>query len=424
MRLAFALSVTAALVAPLAMAAGPRLHSSLVSRNSAGKAANGDSSDEGPGSAISGNGRVVVFFSRAANLPGGDGIGYQVYARDMKAGRTRLASTKADGDPAEGFVSGAAVSGNGRFVVFYGPGDGLPGADGIHSEVWRHDLRTGTTKLASRSNAGAPGNGSSVYPSLSADGRYVTFQSSSANLPGGDGVNNFVYLRDMRRGRTILVSKTRDGDPAFGALYGQSVSASGLRVVFRSRDADLDGGDGSTDHVYLRDLARPRTVLLDRTSAGAKANDRSTNPSISADGKSVAFETYAKNLGASPLNEQAVLRDLRSSTTILVSRSSAGAPQIGGAFSAHPSANGRRVVFESSAPNLPGSNGHSQIYVRDLRRHKTRLLSRTASGKPGNNYSDYPSISADGRWVAFYGGSTNLGGNPAYTNVFRSGPLR
>ena len=148
-------------------ATGPRrpgrTRASLVSRNSAGNPANGDSSDEGGGSAISGDGRVVVFFSKAANLPGGDGVGYQVYARDTRSRRTRLASTKANGDPADGFVFGAAISANGRFVTFYGPGNGLPGADGLHDRVWRHDLRTGATVLVSKANSGAPASGGSSY---------------------------------------------------------------------------------------------------------------------------------------------------------------------------------------------------------------------------------------------------------------------
>ena len=278
--------------------------------------------------------------------------------------------------------------------------------------------------LVSKANSGAPASGGSSYCSVSATGRYVAFQSSSANLPGGDGTKLFAYLRDMRRHRTTLLSRTPDGDPAFGTLYGQSVSSSGRFAVFRSDDAGLPGGDGSTGHIYLRDRRRRRTLLIDRTSKGKTANGAAYSPSISANGRSVGFESFAANLGASPTNEQAFLRQLRTGRTILVSRNNSGAvAQMGSAYAAHPSGDGSRVAFESSAVNLPGSNGYAQIYVHDLKKKTTHLVSRTAAGKPGNDYSNYPSISANGRWAAFYGASTNLGGSAAYTDVFRSGPI-
>jgi len=401
---------------------------SLVSRSSAGAAANGYSSVEGGGNAISGDGRVVAFFSQAANLPGGDGTTYQVYARDMKTGKTRLMSAKANGDAATSDVFGPAISAGGRFVVFYGTGAGLPGADGVHNQAWRHDRRSGATRLVSRDSGGAAGSGNSVYPSVSADGRFVAFQSNSANLPGGDGVNSFAYLRDMRKGRTILISRTATGAPAFGTTYGQSVSADGRRVVFYSKDADLPGGDGSTNHSYLRDVLRGRTTLIDRTNGGAVANGIGFNPSISANGRFVAFESTATNLGASFADEQLFLRDVARGKTILVSRTNSGQKANGDAYLGHPSANGRMVAFEAEATNLPGGNAaNARIYVRDLTGRRTILLSRRNDGGPVDGYFDYPSISSDGRWASFYGGvfsGPGLGGNPAFPNVFRAGPIR
>ncbi len=401
---------------------------SLVSRNSAGQPANDYSSVEGGGNSLSANGRVVAFFSRAANLPSGDGSIYQVYARDMKAGKTRLMSAKSNGDAALSNVFGPAISASGRFVVFYGTGAGLPGADGAHDQVWIHDRRSGATRLVSRVSGGAAGNGDSTYPTVSADGRFVAFRSFSSNLPGGDGVNSFAYLRDMRKGRTILISRTASGAPAFGSMYGQSVSSDGRGVVFHSKDADLPGGDGSTNHVYLRDLRHGRTTLLDRTSDGKVANDYSSQPSISGNGRFVAFESYATNLGASPIQEQAFLRDVARGKTILVSRANSGQKANGDAFLAHPSANGRMVAFDAKATNLPeGDVKWARIYVRDLTGRRTILLSRRNDGGPVDGYFDYPSISADGRWVSFYGGvfsGHGLGGNPAFPNVFRAGPIR
>lgn len=415
------------LLVTTALASSRRARVGLVSRNSSGPAANDNSSVEGGGSSISADGRVVAFFSRAANLPSGDGSIYQIYARDMRTGGTRLMSVDSKGDSALSDLFGPAISASGRFVVFYGTGAGLPGADGAHEQVWIHDRRTGATRLVSKGSGGGAGDGSSTYASVSADGRFVAFRSFSSNLPGGDGVNSFVYLRDMRRGRTILISRTATGAPASGLVYGQSVSSDGRRVVFISRDADLPGGDGSTDHVYLRDLRRARTTLLDRTSGGKVANGYSTQPSISGNGRFVAFESVAKNLGASPLREQVFLRDLTRGKTTLVSRNSAGRKANGNAFLGHPSASGRSVAFSATATNLrQGDAKWPRIYVRDLTRGRTLLVSRRNDGAPVDGYFDYPSISADGSWVSFYGGvfsGPSLGGNPAFTNAFRFGPI-
>jgi hypothetical protein len=398
----------------------------LVSRNSQGTPANGSSFTDAS-NVVSRDGKLVAFSSQAANLPGGDGSVYQSYVRNMTTGKTRLVSTKNNGEPAETDAQSAAISADGRSVGFFGKGEGLPGADGIHDQAWIHDLSTGRTRLVSKSNKGDPGNGYSDYPSLSANGRFVTFSSTSDNLPGGDGSNQLTYMRDLRERRTILVSRTNKGDPAYGSdVFGQSISSDGRHLIFESNDSDLQAGDGSTEHIYMRNLGTRHTSLIDRNSAGKPGNDSGYYPSISGNGRFVGFESIATNLPAGDgTHRQAYLRDLKTGKTRLVAQNNQGQPQDNDAYYPHPSDNARYVTFNANASNLPGGDGTTiQIYVRDMQEGITRLLSRAANGDPADANCDNPSISLDGRFAAFMSEADNLGGDPSYSNVFRAGRIR
>jgi Tol biopolymer transport system component len=391
---------------------------SLVSRNSKGVAANGDSSTEGA-TLLSRDGRLVAFISRAANLPAGDGSTDRAYVRDFRTGRTSLVSRTTGGEPATGGIGGAAISASGRFVAFAGLGTGLPGASATFSEVWIHDRRTGATALASRGAGGKPGSGSSSNPSLSAGGRFVAFESHAANLPGGDGVEERVYVRDMKRGKTILASRTESGDPADATAYGQLLSADGRKVVFASDDPDLPGGGGFS-HAYLRDLDRRVTRIIDRNGNGEIADNDGGGASISPGGRFVAFRSQATNLpGGDGIHQQVYLRDLTRGRTILISRNNAGDPFDLGASDGRVSADGRLVAFNSDSTNTPGGGPDFQVYVRDLRGGRTRLLSRDSNGDPADDDSYYPSISADGNSVSFDSEANNLGGRTAVTNIYR-----
>jgi hypothetical protein len=410
-----------ALLCAVALQAQAATTVQVISRTSAGIPANGYSTTEGNGGSISQDGTVAAFASNAANLPFGDGSTFRCYVRNTVTGKTRIVSINNNGVPASTQTFSPAVSSDGRFVTFYGTGMGLPGANG-GTQVWVHDMKTGKTLLASKTTQGAAASG--AYPTLSGNGRFVAFESNSATMPGGDGTHEFTYLRDLVLGKTILVSRTSNGDPAFGDIYGQLLSTDGRFVVFNSDDVDLPGGDGTTDHVYLRDRKTGTTKAVDRNSAGKLANDTSFYGSISGDGHSVVFNSEATNFQGGSALGQTYLRNLSTGKTSLVSQNTAGVPQNGSAYYPHASGDGRYVAFYANGSNLPGGDGSTdQIYVRDMQQGKTMLLSKTANGVPGNDYSEYPSISLDGHWVEFYGGATNLGGNPSNQNVFRAGPI-
>jgi Tol biopolymer transport system component len=416
---------TIGIAAALGASAQGAFHLTVVSRTSGGVAANGYSTTEGTGGAISHDGRIAAFASNAANLPHGNGSTFRCYVRNLGSGKTRLVSVTSNGAPATGQTFSPAISADGRFVAFHGTGTGLPGANG-QGQVWVHDLKTGITRLASRANNGDPATGgNSAYPSLSGDGRFVAFESYASNLPGASSSTDLMYIRDLKAGKTLVGSQTGAGAPAFGRVYGQPLSSNGGRVAFFSDDADFPHGSDGFDHVYVRDRGSGNVRLVDQTSQGAAANGQSYDVSISGNGRFVAFDSYATNLpGGSGPGLQSYLRDLKLGKTKLVSQTTAGHPQTGSSYYPHVSGDGRYVAFYADGGNLPGGDGSTdEIYVRDMREGKTSLISRAANLDPANAFAEYPSISLDGRWVEFYSGATNLGGNPSNQNVFRAGPI-
>jgi Tol biopolymer transport system component len=423
-RVIAAAALAGALVVTAAVTSQAASHLTVVSKNSAGTPANGYSTTEGNGGMISHDGKVAVFASNAANLPAGDGSTFRCYARNLATGKTRLVSVTSNGVPATGGTFSPAISANGRFVTFDGDGDGLPGSGG-EGQVWVHDLKTGTTRLASKDKNGDPAiGGSAAYPSLSGNGRFVAFESYASNFPGAAGSADLVYIRDLKRGKLLVGSRTSGGDPAFGSVYGQPLSSNGRWVAFDSNDADLPHSSGD-DHIYVRDRRTGKVEIADRTSGGAVANDESDDVSISGGGRFIVFDSYASNLpGGSGPGGQTYLRDLEKGKTQLASQNSAGDPQDADSYYPHVSGNGRYVVFYADGSNLAQGDGSTdQIYVRDMRKGKTTLVSKASNGDAADAYAEYPSISLDGDWVLFYSGATNLGGNPANQNVFRAGPI-
>jgi TolB protein len=412
----------------VAATANADVTASLVSQNSAGEPAN-DFSGTSIGGGLSDDGHLVVFDSRATNLPGGNGDRLLTYVHNTESGKTGLMAKTSRGTPSLGAAVAGGISADGRFVVFEGTGVGLPGAQPETTEVWIHDRRTGQTKLVSKTNDGQPGTGGdSVEPKLSADGRYVSFVSEADNLSSGGGDVPRIYVRDVKLHETRLVSRTNAGKPVSGFGGGQSISGDGSRVVFASPDPKLPPDDGFR-HIYVRDLDQSRTRILDRTSNEELGQGDAGEPSISADGRFVAFNSEASNFpGVTPPDAQEFLRDTELGTLRLVSRNNSGQPSDGDGLYGQPSGNGRFVTFQAQATNLPGSDPiYEQAYVRDMRTETTRLLSGLSGGGDdvvANDDSGYTSISRDGRWASFESVATNLGGDPTHYQAFRAGPIR
>ena len=335
---------------------------------------------------MSADGNIVAFETASALVPG-DGNGRSdVYVRDVAAGTTRLVSRASGPAGAVGndHSGGPVVSGDGVRVAFeseamnLGDGDADPTVD-----VHLRDLLTTATTLVSRADGpgGAKGNSSSGDPSIDADGSVVAFESGATNLADGDTDNlDDVHVRDLAAGTTRLASRASgaDGAQGLGSSSDPTISADGLRVAFESSGANLVPEDADTESdILLRDLATATTTLISRADGpgGAAGDDASSDPSISADGAAVAFETNAPNLGGTSSGDRVVLRRPAAGSTVLVSRADGvgGAPLAAGesATDAGISGDGSCAVFESDAGTLlPAgvSADFTRIHVRVLAR--------------------------------------------------------
>jgi Tol biopolymer transport system component len=326
----------------------------------------------------------------------------------------------AAGVQADDTATSASVSAGGRFVAFQTRATNLDRADTDAAfDVYVRDTETDATILVSRASggAGAKGNGDSIEPSISADGRYVAFRSSADNLHPDDPPGDFqddVYVRDLQAGTTTLASRDATGAKTNGV--SPSISADGRYVAFQTLGF-VDEDPTTEWDIHVRDLVLGTTILASRASGpgGVGGSSHSYMPSISPSGRYVAFESQATNLDPADttLDLDVYVRDLAAATTVLASRADGGAGAKGDNHSGEASmSDAPAVAFESIATNLHPDDGDDtgDVFVRDLGARTTTLASRAggAAGAKGDSGSRFPSISADGSRVAFESEASNL----------------
>ncbi len=332
--------------------------------------------------------------------------------------RVSVSSSGAQASPGIADDFTPSISADGRYVVFTNVADNLaPGDANGKTDVFVRDRMLGTTELVSVSSTGEIGNSWSGGSSISSDGRYVAFNSSSDNLVIGDTNGAVdVFVRDRLLGTTELVSVSSTGEQADAdsSLGGLTISADGRYVVFDSRATNLVAGDtnGHND-VFVRDRQSGTTERISVSSTGDPGNFNTVGGvSISADGRYVAFASASTNLVESDTNGaiDVFVRDRKLGTTELVSVSSTGAQGHGLSFPPVISADGRFVAFRSSASNLVDgdTNNGTDIFIRDRQLGTTELVSASSSGQIGNGQSQDFSMSPDGRFVAFSSSASNL----------------
>ncbi|GLZ01757.1 hypothetical protein Acsp02_90080 [Actinoplanes sp. NBRC 103695] len=367
---------------------------------------------------VSADGRYVVFFSTATNLVPGDTNDYfDVFIRDRTAGTTRRVNVSSTGAQADGPThSQARISADGRYVVFTSYGANLvPGDTNDDSDVFVRDLATGSTSRVSVASSGRQADGfSAFFLAISADGRYVLFDSEATNLVPGDtnGVRD-IFQHDRRTGRTTRVSVGNDGEQADHFSEAPGFSADGRYLTFASYAGNLVPGDtnGFSD-VFVRDRRTGRITLVSRTPAGVPSQYSSFNPTLSADGRFVSFQSESEDVVAGDTNgfPDAFVHDRRTGRTELASVSSDGRQTDDFCNLASISADGRYVVFYSGATTLVrgDTNATDDVFVRDLVRRTTIRVSVATSGRQANGWSGQPSTSSDGRVIAFASEATNL----------------
>lgn len=373
---------------------------------------------------ISSDGRFVAFNSLASNLVWNDTNGIpDIFVRDLLLGTTERVSVSSSGQQAIGDnyargSYGTALNADGRYVAFYSYSPNLvPGDTGGQSDVFVHDRATGATQRVSLSTSNGSPNNASQYPSISADGRYVAFQSGGSNLVTGDKNKNVdVFLRDRTSNTTARVSVSSSNIEGNGAssigLGNTAISADGRCVVFHSSATNLVPGDSNGQYdVFVRDLTANSTQRISLTSAGGQTNGWNGHGSISGDGRYVAFFSYAPNLvpnGASVPQPQVYVRDRVLGTSVCASVSTAGAVSDRAAL-AHPaiSGDGRFVAFVSGATNLVagGTTPGYHVFVRDLVLGTTTCPTASAAG---GGILNEVAIDALGHHIAFSSVASDL----------------
>jgi Tol biopolymer transport system component len=269
-----------------------------------------------------------------------------------------------------------------------------------------------TTTRVSVGAANQEGNDRSDNPSISGDGRYVTFATMATNLGVTDLNGTYdVYLRDRELGQTTLLSRGLfSNQTANSTSVAAKVAGGGSGVVFESDASNLVFGDsnGYRD-IFYKDLASGVVERVSVGANGAQANDKSINASVSDNGRYIAFVTDATNLG--PLGARGVyVRDRQSGVNSLVSVSSNGVSANNVCTEPHISSDGRYVVFASYATNLVSgdTNGTWDVFVHDRQTAVTRRASVSGANVEANGSSRGGAISSDGRYVVFESLASNL----------------
>ncbi|HKI04551.1 MAG TPA: hypothetical protein VKK31_21405 [Thermoanaerobaculia bacterium] len=393
---------------------------------------------------ISADGRYLVFASDAPNLMAGQvdrNASNDIFVRDRVMGTTTLVThvtglpRRAVPDPGLPGVLGAQISADGRFVVFSNSSGSLvPGDGNFRSDVFLYDRAAGTTTLVSHASgdAGSPGDNNSFEARINADGGAVVFKSSARNLVAGQagplGDNVFLYRRSS--GAITLVSRQAGSAATMGNAMSDTaeISADGRFVAFNSLATDLVPGQADTNarvDVFVFDSSSGTVSLVSRASGSPlqTASGSSRNPRLSDDGRWIAFASDAPNLvpgqveGGGALD--AFLYDRVSGEMRLASHTAASPLAAGGivsGLSLDLNADGRYVVFVSGARNLVtgqvDTNSRADVFVYDRLTGTSELVSHTrrsrttATAEPVSASS--PGISADGRYVAFQSGATDL----------------
>ncbi|MEW6776113.1 MAG: hypothetical protein AB1405_07460 [Bdellovibrionota bacterium] len=316
----------------------------------------------------------------------------------------------------------SALSADGRFLA-YSKGDVSVGT--YFLQVFAFDRLLEEGEMASVNSAEEPSaiyplwGVNSLQPSLSANGRFVAFRSDATNLAPGAGIGiMWVYVRDLALGTTELASVTFNGwekiPVSIESCGAPSISAEGRYVAFPSDSPNLVAGDGNgLPDIFVRDRAFGVTERASLTDAGGEAQGGllgSTEASISADGRYVAFVSDAENLAAGDTNRRrdVFVRDRLLGETILASPAPGGAD--GDSYEVAIAGDGLSVAFTSSATNLVpnDTNGVPDIFVRDLLGGSTVRVSIGPSQEQADAMSRLPSVSGDGRFVAFETAATNF----------------
>lgn len=370
------------------------------------------------GRGISSDGRFVCVDSIATNLVSGDTNGLRdVFVRDVTSGTTERVSVSNSGAQGTGvsdntYGSGvSSISGDGRYVTFQSSSPNLVTGDSNgSSDIFVRDRQSGTTTLLSVDSSGVQGNGGSQLPFISSNGRFVAFYSLASNLVTGDTNSSGDYfVRDLVAGTTERVNLGSAGAQSNAASETNSnvvLSADGRFAAFISSATNLVPSDtNNVADIFVRDRQTATTARVSFQDNGTQRTSASVIPSISADGRYVTYNDFQ-------------------GTIIVYDRQTATQRSFVGYGTGVISGNGRFLAFNSTNTTLVSgdTNGVADILVLDLSNSAIALVSRTSTGAQANARSISPAISDDGRFITYSSDATNLvpGDTNGIVDTFRS----
>ncbi len=374
------------------------------------------SNNESESPAISSNGRFITFSSSATNLiPNDTNSHADIFVHDQQTATTERVSVASDGTQANGESVEPAISADGRFVAFESTASNLVSGDtNGYSDIFIHDRQTGITERVSVTSTGTQANLFSSDAAVSNDGRYVAFTSSASNLVPGDtnGVED-VFIHDRQTDETERVSVASDGSQGNTWSNSTAITGDGRYVAFSSHASNLVIGDtNNAFDIFVHDRQTGTTERVSIASDGAQANSEAVEPAITPDGRYVTFRAFASNLVIGDTNNvwDIFIHDRQTGETERVSIASDGTQANGNSFASAISDDGRYLTFPSNASNLVpnDTNEKKDIFLHDRQTGTTERIS-IASDYSQANYGSYSAaISAEGRFVVFGSEASNL----------------
>lgn len=371
--------------------------------------AGGQASAPSWGARLSNDGRYVAFNSDAGDLVAGDDNGQSdVFVHDRETGETTRVSVGSAGEQGDGASSYATLSGDGRFVAFHSKAGNLVADDtnGL-GDVFVHDCQTGQTTRVSVSSSGEQANAASYPSSLSNDGRYVVFGSDASNLAAGDGNGvSDVMVHDRQTGQTTRVSITYAGGESSGPSTGGRISADGRYVAFESDAGNLVPGDtrGARD-VFVHDRWTVATTRVSSGMGGQEGNSYAVVGAISGDGRCIAFISGSSNLVPDDTNnrDDLFVFDQWTGQTSRASVGPKGQIQDGWFDSPSLSADCRYLAFSTTADILVAgdTNTKEDVLLLDRQTGNIQRVSVNANGQQCSEDCRRPALSGNGRYVVY-----------------------
>jgi hypothetical protein len=367
---------------------------------------------------ISDNGRYVTYRSDASDLVTNDTNNYSdVFLYDQKTGYTSRVSVSSDGSEGNSFSGDPAISGDGNYIVYQSMSSNLVSGDtNDQADIFVFDQRTRITERVSVASDGSESNRNSFSPDISDDGRYITYESRASNLVLGDTNNNYdVFVYDRKTDITERISVASDGSEGNGGSQAPTISGNGRYVTYNSYASNLVPGDTNNSlDVFVYDRKTGITERVSVDGDGSEGNGASLAPDISDDGRYVSYHSFASNLvlGDTNNNSDVFVYDRKTGITERISVASDGSQ--GNGLSDFPtiSDDGRYVAYQSEATNLVQGdlNNTMDAFVYDRKTGSTERVSVASDGSEGNNFNfgEFPVISGNGKHIAYHSISSNI----------------